>query len=419
MAMMLRARRATVLLLMALLLLPVVPAVTQEAVPRLAIEDAAGERPATFAVTVEPGAPARVGMRLAVDASGPVEAVAWVAGVVPPVNGGIVLTSPGAGVDGPARWLRFEDGPVTLTPGEPLARTVTVAVPAGTAPGLYLAGIGLEATAPVAGQVPRASALVAITVPGEFAPGFELGEPSFVQRNRGGVVQVAVRNTGTVPVSPQGSLTLRTAGGDPLVAQDVRMGLVPAGATALLEVPLEPLPPPGDHVLGLDLADADTGVTATLADVAMVVPEGPEGAGAPPSTAPLATEPAPDPATPAPTATDQPARSEVQFVDATVRADGDPVLSVFVEAHIANTGSPVGPARLTLVVTHNGRNVEEAVIADQVSLVRGITTVSTRYAPPDGFDSGIWTFALRLEAVDGDVATPIVETGTVAKIDVP
>ena len=53
-----------------------------------------------------------------------------------------------------------------------------------------------------------------------------------------------------------------------------------------------------------------------------------------------------------------------------------------------------------------------------MSLATGVTSISTRYAPEEGFGTGIWTFSLRLETVGerGEV-TVLAETGTVAKID--
>jgi hypothetical protein len=60
------------------------------------------------------------------------------------------------------------------------------------------------------------------------------------------------------------------------------------------------------------------------------------------------------------------------------------------------------------------------VIAEGVSLADGVTSFSTRYAPTDGFSTGLWTFRLRLDSVsEGGVVTLLVQSGTVAKIDVP
>ena len=413
-------------LLLALLLIPMAQGwglAQLSGSSRLVIATADGQETRTFAVTVKPGETAGFEFRLGAEADAPVDVVTWVANVVSPINGGTSLTPENVPAAGPAAWVDFPAGPLTLEPGAPVARTARIVVPGGARPGLYVAAIVVQAPAPApvagvdgASQVPRASAIVAITVPGALEPEFAAGEPTLVQRGQGGVIQVPVTNTGTVPVFPQGTLTLADAAGDDVIAIEVRMGAVHAGGEALLEVPLEPLPAAGEYRLTLELGDPDTGVSDRIEDRVLLVPEGPGQV--PDATADVLVPPA-LPETPVATASDQPARAEIRFEDATVRADRAPVLSVFVEAHISNTGAPVGSARLTLAVTYNGRVVEEAVLADRVSLVTGITSFSTRYAPEEGFAPGIWTFALVLEAIDEEGnASTLANSGTVAKLDI-
>jgi hypothetical protein len=224
------------------------------------------------------------------------------------------------------------------------------------------------------------------------------------------VIQVGVANTGALPVQPAGTLTLTSETGEQVAEIPVRMGAVFAGTSTVLHVPLSPLPAAGTYTLTLDLEDADTGATARIDEGVLVVPTGLEE--------PAATPVEGGQATADPTQVDAAAQADIRFEHASVRAEGQPLLSVYVEASIANTGSPIPSARLVLVATHNGNVVDEAVLADRMSLATGVTSISTRYAPAEGFGTGIWTFSLRLESVDGNGnASLIAQTNTVAKID--
>jgi hypothetical protein len=68
----------------------------------------------------------------------------------------------------------------------------------------------------------------------------------------------------------------------------------------------------------------------------------------------------------------------------------------------------------------NGQLVDEVAIAERVALADGVTSFSTTYTPEGGFGSGLVSFRLRLDAIAEDgTATPLLQSGTIAKIDVP
>lgn len=71
-------------------------------------------------------------------------------------------------------------------------------------------------------------------------------------------------------------------------------------------------------------------------------------------------------------------------------------------------------------MTRNRQLVDEIAIAKNVALADGVTSFSTTYTPEGGFGSGLVSFHLRLDAIAPDgTATLLIQSGTVAKIDVP
>jgi hypothetical protein len=400
-----------------LLSLATVPGMAQEGgTPTLAFTDRTGAQPGVFDVIAGPGDTATVPLQVRAGGDAPIEAEIRIANVTSAVNGGVQVVGADATRAEPATWLEVATGTVTVAPDSVVERPVTVRIPAGVEPGLYVAAVVARAAAPVAipdsesSQVVGATALVAILVEGDAGASFELDAPTLVRQGRGNVIQVGIVNTGNLPVLPAGTLTLTSASGDQVAGIPVRMGAVFAGTSTVLAVPLSPLPPAGTYSLTLNLKDADTGATASIDDGVLVIPAGLEE--------PVATPVDEAPATAEATRIDAAAQADVRFEHASVRAEGQPLLSVYVEASIANTGSPIQPARLVLVATHNGNVVDEAVLADRMSLATGVTTISTRYAPEEGFGTGIWTFSLRLESVDDNgTVSVIAQTNTVAKID--
>jgi hypothetical protein len=370
--------------------------------PALAITNERGQ-PGPFHVALEPGESTTLDLRLAAGDTGePVEAIASVANVVSPPNGGFALAPAGTDLAVPATWLEFETGAVTLEPGDTRNRTLTVAVPGNAEPGIYVAAVAIHTATPVPigggtgiGQLARAVAAVTIEVPGDIDAEFELAEPTLVQNPTGAMIQVPIENTGNAPVHPQGTLTLESASGEEAFTAPIAMGAVYAGGAAVVEIPLTEAPPPGDYELILSLTDPDTRATARLTGSTLAIPH-----------LAIVTEQA-----------DQPA---VTFQHVAIDTDGSPLESVSVTVDVANVSSPVANATLTLEASRNGQLVDAIAIAEGIPIADGVTTFTSQYSPEDGFTSGLWTFRVRLESIDanGD-PTLIAQSGTVAKIDVP
>ncbi len=405
-------RRSALCLLTFLLIAANLPAaVAQEqdaANPTLLIQTADGAPVNAFYADIAPGERDEIQISLAVVSDDPVEVELAIANATATPNGGFAPSAPDEPLTDPATWLDLATDRLTLETGESVVQTIEIAVPSTAEPGQYVAAVTLTATEPVSipggdgiAQVARSTAAIAITVPGDFEAGFDLGYPTVVQTGSGAFVQIPVENTGTVPVHPQGSLTLESTDGDE-TAIPVTMGAVFAGSSTVVEISLPSTIAAGDYRLALDLTDADTRASATIDEVALVIPEPPPGS----------RDPEPFDATPD--------AVSVSFDRVRIQPEGAPLESVGVEIEIANVGSPIPAATLTLEALRNGQLVEEVVIADGIALADGVTGFTTTYAPEGGYGSGLWTFRVRLDAIaDDGTVTLLIQSGTVAKIDVP
>jgi hypothetical protein len=380
----------------------------------LAIETVDGQETTAFHVRLEPGERETIEIRFSVDTEFAIEVTTYVADAVAPPNGGFGLAPQGAEQREPTTWIRFDAETLTLDSGNPIERDLTIAVPDDAEPGHYVAALAIQTTEPIPvpgangiGQIVRVVAAIAITVPGDLAPAFELGEPALVQGPTGDSIQIPIENTGNIPVHPQGTLTLETPTGEAAASLGVTMDSLFAGGATYLEVALPEPPPPGEYRLSLDLTDSDTGETAAIADAPFTVPA---LAGEPGQRTPPAFEATPDNAEP----------SLIVFGEISVQSQGAPIESVQVSVKVANVGQPVTGAMLTLEVSQDGQVIESVPIAEGVNLVDGVTSFSTSYAPEAGFTPGTWTFRIKLESIDanGDDAL-IAQSDVIHELDIP
>ncbi|HYI24400.1 MAG TPA: hypothetical protein VD767_03235, partial [Thermomicrobiales bacterium] len=142
--------------------------------PGLAITDSTGSRSGVFDAIVEPGGTATIPLQFRAGGDAPIAAESWIANATSAVNGGVLLSTREAVLEGPATWLDLEVGTITIEPDSPVDRPVTIQVPGNAEPGVYIAGIVIQAMQPVpipdsdAAQVIRGTALVAIQVPGDI-----------------------------------------------------------------------------------------------------------------------------------------------------------------------------------------------------------------------------------------------------------
>jgi hypothetical protein len=357
--------------------------------------------------------------RLALRNSGanPLALLVYPADVYTMINGGMGVNFQNQERTGPASWFDFPEGVVDIGPGEEVVRLFTVSVPEGTQPGQYVAAIGVEtadsfAVGEVGGafrQKIRKVVAVSILVPGDANPSFEIGQPVGTVIQGQTLISVPLENTGNVRVRPTGTVTLANSGGEELATSDVAMSSVYMGDSAPFEIWLPMELPPGEYSVSVDLADPDTGATASVEDVPVTVVLEATPVPATPDTPPIAP-----PSTPVPV-------EPVMVHAVEIAANGDDIQFANIAFDIENTGNHLARSRVTLSVSHNGELVEEFVIDDNLPLPVGATAVEDRYIPPTGWEPGTWTFSITVHSISGNdnVETVVLSEEDVATIEVP
>lgn len=370
-----------------------------------------------FEESIEPGASQEFSLALHNAGSSPLGLLVYPADAYSMTNGGMGVNFQDQERTGPTVWLDFPEGTVEVDPGEELLQPFTVTVPDNTKPGQYVTAIGVEtaesyAVGDEAGafrQVIRKVVAVVIIVPGDANPAFVLGEPEAVATQGMTVLRVPVENTGNIRVRPAGTIALQDSEGTEVAAGDISMGSVYMGNTAPFEIWLPNALPVGEYLVTVELTDPETGVSASLENVAVnVVPEAtPEPAVAsPPMAGPVATPASVEPVT-------------LQSVE--IAANADSIQFANVAFEIENTGNHISRSRVTLAVSHNGELVEEFEVDDNLPLPVGTTSVEDRYIPPTGWESGTWTFSVTVHSINtnANVETVVINTEDVATIEVP
>jgi hypothetical protein len=220
-------------------------------------------------------------------------------------------------------------------------------------------------------QIIRKAIAVFIIVPGPEAPAFELGEPALDTSGRAPHINIPVTNSGNVLVKPFGTLTLTDATGTAVFEAPISIGSVYAGTTVLLSVRLNTDLADGDYSLAVNLSDQATGTTASIENGIISI------------------------------AAVEETTSDFDL-QGTVSLQPDTANPVFadVSATIVNSGAEVVNSRILLDVSKDGNLVETFPLVPSLTLPQGETAVTQRYIPPTGWESGSWTFTLRVEVVD-------------------
>ncbi len=295
------------------------------------------------------------------------------------INGGFGTKEESEPLTGTATWLTYEAATLTLESGEGVEREIGVAIPDGTAPGQYIAGVVLQTAEPITvegssffKQTIRKSVAIFITVPGPTTPAMELGEPT-IQGETGSVLLVVpISNTGNVLLKPAGELTLTDSSGNEIFGQQISMNSVYAGMDTTLEIPLPSTIPDGDYQVTLSLSDDASDAEASLDQVALALVRG-TASEAPISLGSTTITPLPD-------------EDDVQFASVSVT--------------IENRDIPLNGAQVVLNVRRDGEVVEDFLLASAVTLQQGETVLEQRYLPITGWTAGEWTFSVTLESVD-------------------
>jgi hypothetical protein len=346
--------------------------------PRFVIRPVDGMDGDYFTLEAEPGTTNELVVVLANVDDEPLSLRTYANDAVPIVNGGFAIAAEEVPAEGTATWLDYPAETFDFEPSEGVERTFTVRIPSDAAPGQYIAGLALETAEPleVEGsalftQIIRKTIAVFIIVPGPEQPAFELVEPAFLTDASIDRFEIPVVNSGNVLVKPAGEVLLRDSDGEIILSAPVAMGSIYAGTTVTLSVPVRTAIPAGDYSLTVELADEATGATASLTDIAITVSSEAEAPAQ--FTLDGSITPAPDAAAP---------------------------LYADVSLTVTNTGALVEQAEVMLDVQRDGELVETFVLAPAVALPQGDTTLTQRYIPPAGWESGSWSFVVRLNVID-------------------
>lgn len=347
--------------------------------PQFVLRPADGKDGSYFTVEAEPGSVTTLVAVLGNVDDEPLTLRTYAGDAFTLVNGGFGVREEDASGDGVSSWLDYQAETFSFEPGQGIERTFTVTVPGDTAPGQYIAGIVLQTAEPIAvegspmfNQIIRKSVAVFITVPGELAPSFDLGQPRIEGNQAGQRVVVPVSNSGNALVKPAGELVLTDGSGTPVFTQPFVMGSVYAGMETTLEVPLPPALPDGNYTVAVQVTDPGSGVAASIGNASVALTRG--GTGEEPLRIASAT------------VTPMPAAGHVQFAAVAVT--------------ISNDQRPIDGVRVILRVERDGELVEDFALASAVTLQPGDTVIEQRYLPLDGWAPGSWTFTITLQSVD-------------------
>jgi uncharacterized membrane protein len=336
-----------------------------------------------FELTIESGDTVQLTAGIANTGEVPATLRTYSANAYNPPNGGFAAGTDEDEATGATTWVTYPSDTFEMAPGDQRAIDFEVSIPADTLPGEYVTALVVQTDESL--EVPgsetlrqfiRSAVSIEITVPGETATGFKLGEPVVTPAGGAWTLDVPITNTGTARVRPQGTLSVATADGEEVSTTDVEMGSVYGGNTTTVQVTLPGQLPLGEYLVSLDLTDEATGASASISDAPVTLAE------------PEIEEP------------------ETFVVDqASVTPSGDPIQYADVTATITNNGVTIPTANVTLNVQRDGEEVESYPLAQNQALLNGTTEFSQRYIPVDGWQPGTWTFELVISAVNGGTET--------------
>jgi hypothetical protein len=332
-----------------------------------------------FTLTMEPGDSTALTVALGNVGEATTVARTYVADAYTLVNDGFGVRPEDASISGPSTWLDYPAETLELDADRKVERDFTVAVPAGTKPGQYIAGLVLQTADPVAvggsemlkQNIVKAIA-VFITVPGPVGPSLAIGEATITPSGGASSLKIEIENTGNVLLKPAGTVTVTTASGQAVSAAPVEMGSVYAGMATTLELAIPTVLGDGEYVVEVALHDEESDAEAAARTTARVV------AAAVPSPVTIGGVTV--------DAVSDPAGGKLQFVTIAVE--------------LANAGAPLPSARLTLRVSRNGALVEDFPLNSSLMIPSGSIAVEGRYVPIVGWAPGTYDFTAILEATD-------------------
>lgn len=309
----------------------------------------------------------------------PIQLESYTANVRTAPNGGLTMDQPDVELGTPGNWMDFPIGMMDVQPGQEVRREFTVTAPESATAGQYVNAIAVQTvdSYEIEGnstfrQRVRKVLAVYITVPGELMAVFEFGQPLVEFRVRGPVLQVPLINTGNVRIRPRGEVLVKDPLGVEMLNSTVEMGSVFAGHSTVAEVRMPTSLPSGEYLLSITLSDEEWGAEASMEDALFTMPEAPE----------------------------EELLNPIELQSAAISPNADPPQFLTVKIDLANSGDIVQSSNWTLSVMRDGELVEDFPLAASVVINPGITSVEQRYIPIAGFESGTYTFALKVESID-------------------
>lgn len=371
-------------LIVALLLAPVATVRAQDNTPspeaagpavQISLRPTKGNDGDRFEAEIKPGQSATLSATLQNYGSDPIDLRTYTADVLPVANGGLGLADRDSNQHPPTTWMTYPDENLTLQPGQSVDRTIEIAVPANTASGQYVNAIALETVNPVKTQGAfeqyfRKVVSVYITVPGPVQPGFALGQPTILVQGTSGLIQIPLENTGNIRLDLTGTIVVKDGTGTAVLTSPMTLGPIYSGQKTVVQAALPVLPPAGAYTVSADFKDDSQKVSQSVADQAITVPE-------------TAAEQAP-----------------IAFQNVTIAPNATPIQFANISLDIVVKDTPIKASRLTLSVSRDGKPVEDFVLADNLALPQGSTTVAQRYLPAAGWTPGTYSFSLKLESID-------------------
>ena len=317
-----------------------------------------------------------------------------------PNNGGLDMGQQGEELTGPPTWVDYPAQEYTLAPGQEIQVPFQLSVPADVEPGEYVIPIAIETLDAygVAGagsieQKIRKVLTIYIAVGSGYTAGFDFGEPEivFASPSNAGIV-VPMTNSGQTSLRLKGQLTLKDSAGNTVVDTQVIMGTFYRKDESALTLRLDSILPAGEYSLTVQLTDTVSGVANGFTDKPVTMPDPPSD-----EVAPLA------------------------FGNVIIAPNDTPIQFASAAIEIVNNADTVRSTRLTLIVNKDGQHLEDFVLSDNMQLSQGSNTVSQRYLPLDGWQSGTYTFGLKLETADPatGAVTLLLSSDSVAEIIVP
>jgi hypothetical protein len=350
---------------------------------------------AFFDFTVEPGGTATDSVNILVYGA-PTRVLSFTTNLIPGENGGYTPAMEPEELVGAAAWVDFPTQEYELAADTGLTREVTVRVPDDAQPGEYTAAIVLqgiedadepatpEAT-PTAEATPQITVkytvryvlFVSITVPGPLEPSMVVGPASVMTTASGTHVVVDLANTGNARLRPDASLRVLDEEGAPVIEQAFRLGSILSYSETVLKATFPATPALGTYTIELELVHEAKGYDSGPLTFEVIVDEAALTFRDTTLSRPAITSVAVNPVE---------SSGRVAYADIAVEID--------------NPGQEVRRSVVTLTVYRNGEKLEDYPLSSGVPLGEGASTVTGRYIPPTGWETGAYTFTVTLSSID-------------------